>query len=228
MNDDYRNTQFCASLENIGVKKDNLRKKILENHPRLKIIYNKVKIMDSDYRDEFMKIYNYKCGYCGNSIQNISVILLEIDHYICESSFSSNEEAGKIENLVLSCYDCNRSKRNFLITSKYIDILHPDSETIKDVFYRDDSFYIKISDKYSIDQFIIEFYNALKLNYETRRLDYLLMSMKNLAKKLDGTTKGDKLNSAIIKLQEKRNSIILNRNNSYNTDIEQNIALKSI
>lgn len=227
MNNDYRNTQFCPKLECISVKKDNLKQKILKNHPKVKIIYNKVKIMDSDYRKEFMEIYNNKCSYCGNSIQNISVILLEIDHYICESSFNSNEESGRIENLVLACYECNRPKKNFLITGKYIDILNPDFETIKEVFYRDDLYYIKIADKYLDDQFIVQFYNNLRLNYETRRLDYLLMSMRSLAKKLDGTPKGDKLNTAVVKLQEKRNSMISKQDNSYGINIELNMVLAS-
>lgn len=210
MKSDYRNTEYCPQLDNVSVKKISLNKKIHDNHPRTRIIYNKIKDMSSNYRDEFMEIYNYKCSYCGNSIQNISAILLEIDHYICESSFKSKKESGKIENLVLACYDCNRPKRNFLINDSYIDILNPDLEIIKDVFYRDDSYYIKIKDKYAYDQFIVDFYNKLNLSYETRRLDYLLMSMRGLAKKLEGTIKADKLNSAIIRLQEKRNLIKTN------------------
>ena len=128
MENDYRNTMFCPKLEDINNKKEKLNEEITKEHTRAKIIYNQIKDKDNVYKVKFMKIYNYKCSYCGNSIDNISSNLLEIDHYICESSFKSKEVAGKIENLVLACYDCNRAKSNFLIKNKYKDILNPDLE----------------------------------------------------------------------------------------------------
>ena len=152
-----------------------------------------------------MEIYNYKCSYCGNSIANISSNLFEIDHYICESSFESKEIAGKIENLVLACYDCNRSKSNFLIKDEYIDILSPDLDKIKDVFYRDELFSIQISEEYNNDMFVKSFYEQLKLGYQSRRLDFLLINLRGLCEKHDGKPHVEKINVILRKLQQKRN-----------------------
>lgn len=41
------------------------------------------------------------------------------------------------------------------------------------VFKRDEDYYIQICDTYQDDEFVQQFYDALHLGYETRRLDYL-------------------------------------------------------
>lgn len=174
MGNDYRNTEYCSILQDLDSKKKALNDEIRKNHPTVRIIYNKVKENDKCYKVKFMEIYNYKCSYCGNSIDNISSTLFEVDHYICESSFDSKEIAGRIENLVLACYDCNRSKGSLLIKEGYIDTLNPDLEHIKNVFFRDDHYYIQISEKYKHDDFINQFYEKLKLGYQSRRLDFCL------------------------------------------------------
>lgn len=205
MKNDYRNTIYCSPLEDLEVKKKTLNEKICHEHPRAKIIYNQVKDKNGSYNNKFMEIYNYKCSYCGNSIANISSNLFEIDHYICESSFESKEIAGKIENLVLACYDCNRSKSNFLIKDEYIDILSPDLNKIKDVFYRDELFSIQISEEYNNDMFVKLFYEQLKLGYQSRRLDFLLINLRGLCEKHDGKPHVEKINVILRKLQQKRN-----------------------
>lgn len=205
MNRDYRNTAYCKQLENVIEKKEKLEKMIKENHPRVKIIYNQVKSNEKKYKKIFMDIYNYKCSYCGNSIDNISSSLFEVDHYICETSFTSKEEAGEISNLVLSCYDCNRSKRELLIQDSYKEVLNTDNGNIAKVFERDDDYYIKISNNYKNDEFVKSFYEKLKLSYESRRLDYLLMNIKGLCKKNSNREEIDKLYKVIDKLQQKRN-----------------------
>lgn len=205
MKKDYRNTDYCDSLQELRKKKKVLDDKISKEHPRAKIMYNQIKDVNKNYKDKFMKIYNYKCSYCGNSIWNLDVTLLEIDHFICESSFESKEEAGKIENLVLACYDCNRAKRDFPIDNEYIEIVNPDLEEIKNVFIRDSMYYIKVSEKYKNDKFIISFYKQLKLGYETRRLDFLLMNLQGLYMKLEGRPEADKLSIILNKLHQKRN-----------------------
>lgn len=205
MENDYRNTIFCPKLEDIDKKKEKLNEEITQEHTRVKIIYNQIKDKDNVYKAKFMKIYNYKCSYCGNSIDNISSNLFEVDHYICESSFKSKEVAGKIENLVLACYDCNRTKSDFLIENKYTDILNPDLEKIKDVFFRDEMYYIGISDEYKNDKFIKSFYDQLKLAYQSRRLDFLLINILGLCEKVEGKPQAEKLNIILRKLQQKRN-----------------------
>ncbi len=205
MENDYRNTIFCPKLEDIDKKKEKLNEEITQEHTRVKIIYNQIKDKDNVYKAKFMKIYNYKCSYCGNSIDNINSNLFEVDHYICESSFKSKEVAGKIENLVLACYDCNRAKSDFLIENKYRDILNPDLEKIKDVFFRDEMYYIGISDEYKNDKFIKSFYDKLKLAYQSRRLDFLLINILGLCEKVEGKPQAEKLNIILRKLQQKRN-----------------------
>lgn len=205
MKNDYRNTVYCPLLVELEKKKKILNEEICKAHPRARIIYNQIKDTNSSYKRKFMKIYNYKCSYCGNSIDNISSTLFEVDHYICESSFASKEVAGKIENLVLACYDCNRSKSSFLIDKAYIDTLNPDREEIIDVFCRDDLYYIQISEKYKEDEYVKKFYEQLQLGYQVRRLDFLLMNIRGLCGRLDGKSQADKLNVVLRKLQQKRN-----------------------
>ncbi len=205
MKNDYRNTIYCSPLEDLEVKKKILNEKICHEHPRAKIIYNQVKDKNGSYKNKFMEIYNYKCCYCGNSIANISSNLFEIDHYICESSFESKEIAGKMENLVLSCYECNRSKSDFLIKDEYVDLLSPDLEKVKDVFYRDELYSIQISEEYNNDMFIKLFYEQLKLGYQSRRLDFLLINLRGMCEKLDVKPHVDKVNIILRKLQQKRN-----------------------
>lgn len=205
MGKDYRNTNYCSRLQELGEKKRLLNNEICNKHPKLKIVYNKVKSTDSIYKKKFMEIYNYKCSYCGNSIKNLSSTLFEVDHYICESSFDSNEEAGKMDNLVLACYDCNRSKRNFLIQEDYRKLLNPDLGYIRSVFFRDDQYYIKISEKYKDDPFIKKFYDSMKLEYQSRRLDFLLLNISGLCTELNGEPQAEKLNVILSKLREKRN-----------------------
>lgn len=72
-------------------------------------------------------------------------------------------------------------------------------------FFRDDKYYIRIKDEYIDDTTINNFYNQLQLVHQTRRLDYLLINMQGLQKKLEGTIQGGKLAEAILTMQKKRN-----------------------
>lgn len=54
-------------------------------------------------RFEVFKRDGFKCVYCGNTPPNV---LLEVDHVIPVSKGGTNQ----IDNLVCSCYDCNRGK----------------------------------------------------------------------------------------------------------------------
>ena len=208
MDKDYRNTEYCLPLIEINSKKKILNDTICREHPRARIMYNQVR--DSlEYKKRFLKIYNCKCSYCGNSIVNLPMTDFEIDHLICESSFKTKAEAGEIENLVLSCYDCNRAKGDFFIEENYYMLLNPDFEGIKSVFSRDELYYIKVSEDYYSDSFICSFYEKLKLGYETRRLDFLLLKLNGLCNETKGSDTGIKLNEVLIKLTQKRNLISL-------------------
>lgn len=202
---DYRNTEYCPELINITSKKEKLEEKIKKEHPKQKIIYNRVHVRDTVFNEEFCDIYNCKCAYCGVSMKVLSSKLFEVDHFIAESLFDSKIEAGKMSNLVLACYQCNRNKGEFPIEGDYIKKLNTDNGEIAKVFYRDENYYIRINKDYSGDKTINDFYDRLQLVHQTRRLDYLLNNMYGLYEKIKETRQGAKLAEGILLIQGKRN-----------------------
>ena len=208
MVDDYRNTVYCPQYLNIGDNKKKLIEKIRKNHPYAKDMHAIIHPNDSEYKDDFMNIYNHKCAYCGVSSKVIARTDFEIDHYIYEKSekFASKADAGYIENLVLACHTCNHDKSSFEFPDEKYDDLYPDEEDIKKTFIRDDDYYIKVSDEKKEDTIVKAFYEKLHLGSEMHRIDYLLMSMMGLSENI-----GDKpeacslLRQAIIILHTKRN-----------------------
>lgn len=202
---DYRNTKYCPVLENVKGEKEKLENDIREKHRRQKNMYNKISDRSTEFNTRFVKIYNSKCAYCGVSMNVLPSILFEVDHYIAESTYENKAQAGKVENLVLACYQCNRSKKDFVIKDEYVKRLCTDDGSIADVFYRDSNYYICINDKFIDDETVRKFYEQLHLEHQSRRLDYLLMNMRGLHKQIEGTVKGGKLAEAIVLLQEKRN-----------------------
>lgn len=202
---DYRNTKYCEELVDVTLKKEHLNKSIRDNHPRQKIIYNKVSDRSTDYNEQFRKIYNEKCAYCGVSMDVLPNTLFEVDHYIAESLYESKEEAGQLSNLVLSCYRCNRNKKEFPIEGKYVELLNPDNENICKIFYRDELYYIRVNDLYSGDTNIQNFYNKIDFGNQARRLDYLLLNMCGLHKEIEGTKNGGTLAECILLLTKRRN-----------------------
>jgi len=184
INRDYRNTEYCPILTDVALKKSVLEDKIRKEHGRARIMYNYIYNKEGAYFKAFSEIYNRKCAYCGVLIGIIDIRMFEVDHFVCESSFSDNtvgrSEAGKVSNLVLSCYSCNRGKGNLEVGGRYQEILNPDDNSIAEVFFRDDNYYIKIQPDYTGDSVIADFYERLLLGSEFRRLDYLLLEINNL------------------------------------------------
>ena len=211
---DYRNTSTCKPLVKVKEKKACLHKKIVANHPKTKIIYNKIKDRKNKYFREFLKIYNEKCAYCSITTKSVGQDRMEIDHFINEGSFSDCIDgrviAGKVENLVLACSTCNGNKNDFYIETMYQSILNPDDGSIARVFYRCDEYYIKINNDYINDNFIQIFYEQIKFGAEIRRLDYLLLEMENFAQILDSTNpiKANELYKYIFQLTQRRNLVL--------------------
>lgn len=202
---DFRNTEYCIKLKRIKRKKIKLTEKIKKNHPRNEIEYNAI---TKHYREEFNKIYNYKCSYCGASYEIIGIDRLEIDHFIHESSFGQNKAlGGKIENLVLACYGCNRKKSSYLIDAGSEKMFNPDSQMLKKIFYRALDYGIKIRYKYKNNSKVQEFYEKLSLDSEFRKLDYLILRIKKCISKTKDDKEKSKLIDVYLKLQEKRNKI---------------------
>ena len=208
MKSDYRNTRYCVSKKNIVSEKDALEKKIKSEHPRVKIIYNQINKKDGEYNKLFRNIYNNKCVYCGITTDVISSELFEIDHFVCEASFNGDSiNAGKINNLVLSYRKCNKAKLDFIWNKVYSSRFNVDDESITELFYRDEDYYIRIKRKYITDSIICSFYRKLKLNEEIRRLDFLLMNMYGFYKKYSNDSKIEKIFKCIVLLQQKRNKL---------------------
>lgn len=182
-NKDYRNTTNCPILVDVALKKCELERKIQEEHQRAKIMYNFIHDKQDIYFNQFSEIYNFKCAYCGVSIGISDKRLFEVDHFICEDAFSKNtegrKEAGKVSNLVLACYSCNRGKGKLMINENYREMMNPDDGSIAQVFYRSEDYYICIRPDFAKDQVVIDFYHRLLLGSEFRRLDYLLLEIKN-------------------------------------------------
>ncbi|AVQ29487.1 HNH endonuclease [Fusobacterium ulcerans] len=206
---DYRNTTYCKKLEKISGKKEELKEIIrTHNHPLTNNFYN---IVRNEFKGNYLEIYNYKCAYCGTSVFVLDPDLFEIDHYKNEASCSSTGEAGALENLVVACRSCNRSKGGLRIKDEYLEKLQPDKEEIKKIFYREDDYGIKIKPEYEEDSEILKFYKTLKLDYEFRKLDFLLLNLEGLYESLEnGDLKiriGD-LKGRIRKKRSLKNKII--------------------
>ena len=208
MKNDYRNTIYEVSKKNIINEKNALEDKIKKEHPKIKIIYNQINKKDGNYNKQFRNIYNNKCAYCGISTDVISSELFEIDHFICEASFNGDSiNAGKINNLVLSCKKCNRAKKDFIWNEIYSSKFNVDDESITELFYRDKDYSIKIEKEYITDSSIYSFYIKLKLNEEIRRLDFLLMNMYGFYNKYSENKNIDRILEYIVLLQKKRNEL---------------------
>ena len=214
-NTDYRNTDQCSLLTDIESKKRNLEKRIQQQHTRAKIMYKQINKKQGEYFIKFAEIYNNKCAYCGASRKFTDIRLFEVDHYVCEDAFPNDieghTEAGRVSNLVFSCYSCNRGKSNLYINSKYQPILNPDDNSISNIFSRDDQYYIRINKDYSEDELIQSFYIELSLGSEFRRLDYLLLEIDNLIAKVKESNKAlaDKLEICKGRLSQKKNFSIV-------------------
>ncbi|MGL5056460.1 MAG: HNH endonuclease [Fusobacteriaceae bacterium] len=201
---DYRNTEYCESFSKIKRKKKELLKKIRQNHstPNLHPL-----VKDVRYKNDYLEAYNYKCSYCGASLNNMPINFMEVDHFIYEASFNPRVNAGKIENLVLACFACNRRKSSFVITGIYERVLHPDSRIVRKIFFRDEDYRIKINPKLTSDNVINEFYDKLSLGSELRRLDFILLRIDGLLTDPSAAhIKSDLLESK-NELTKKRNAI---------------------
>lgn len=160
-------------------------------------------------------IYNCKCAYCGAWIGISDIRLFEVDHFICEDAFSKDtagrSEAGKVSNLVLACYSCNRGKGKLMIDEDHQGTLNPDDGSIAQVFDRNEDYYICIRPDYAEDQVVVDFYQKLLLGSEFRRLDYLLLEIKNFisTQRTSNPTVAEKLEQCLGALIMKRNKTLI-------------------
>lgn len=208
---DFRNTAYCPVLREVKEQKEDLEEEIKSAYPRTKILYNKVNERGSVYHKKFAKIYNGKCAYCGARWGLLPVESFEVDHFLNEASYpdtiDGRIEAGRLMNLVWACVSCNRGKRGITIKPPYHDLLDADNGNIADVFMRDKNYYIRIYDTYKDDAFVQQFYEALHLGYETRRLDYLGLQLEGKYQAEKDAERKHKLGESLSILLKKRNSM---------------------
>ena len=206
MVDDYRATKYCPKIIDLKEKKQQVVDLIKIAHPKAKDMHTYIRVNDDIYKSEFMKAYNCKCAYCGASIDLLPKDLFEIDHFLYEKSFSKKADAGYIENLVLACHSCNHQKSAFHLPEDDRELLYPDSDKVKGTFKRDELYYITVSQENCSNETVKTFYQVLGLDGEIHRLDYLLMNMIGLQRKVkDNIEIYSALGQAIDILRLKRN-----------------------
>lgn len=173
---DYRRTKYCPELIDVPQKKKEVEKLVEKEHPNARDMHRSNN--SQKFKLEFIKAYNGKCAYCGASTDLIKKTEFEIDHFLYKKApiFDTKKDAGDIKNLILSCHYCNHNKNSFWIEKEDIDNLNPDGEKIKNVFIRDDQYYIRINNEFKKNATIERFYNKLCLGSELHRLDYLIMN----------------------------------------------------
>ncbi len=188
MNNDYRNTQYCPKLSDLKEKKEKVKEAVLQVYPHAKGMHKYISNNRSCFKQQFIEAYNGKCPYCGVTLAIIGWKQFEVDHFIPQNSsrFSTKAQAGSIENLVLACYDCNRSKSSLELSDEDRYKVDPDGPDICRSFVRDEDYYIRIGEDFSTDDAVKQFYMQLGLDRQIHRLDYLLMSMLGLREKLKG------------------------------------------
>lgn len=71
----------------------------------------KRKALNKTIRFEMFKRDEFTCQYCG---RKPPAVILEIDHIIPVSAGGNND----IANLITACFDCNRGKKDKLLTNK--------------------------------------------------------------------------------------------------------------
>ncbi len=208
MDNDYRNTRYCPMLTDLADKKKEVEKSIKKDHRRAKDMHTFISQNDQVYKSMFIEAYNEKCSYCGVTLNVIGRAQFEIDHFIPRTAgrFKTKAQAGYMENLKLSCYNCNRAKGNFELDDENQYKVDPDGQDICKSFYRDDNYYIRISKDFLEDESVKAFYIKLGFDRQVRRLDYLLVNMCGLR---DSVQKDKpeiyvQLNKAIELIQKRR------------------------
>lgn len=178
---DYRCNKYCNIDFTLAKRKTEFYNEFREKHPRTSNFYRYVRPRKSIENKKFRKIYNNRCVYCGVSTQVLPATLFEVDHFLSQSECKKHsiENVNYIDNIVCACSLCNRGKSNYSCSNDYIELLHPDKNQYPLVFERDKRYNVKIKEVHLENPDIIELYRVLKLDNELRRLDYLIMELKD-------------------------------------------------
>lgn len=206
---DYRNTSYNEQDHYLGDKKVRFMADFKLDHPRAWNVYNYINKSGQFYSIKFRDIYYDKCVYCGISTQVINSSNFEVDHFIPKAVLDADlgydkKEIHGIKNLVNSCKMCNRGKLDFLCDTAFTDLLHPDNNQFPLIFNRKTDYSIVINHEYVDNSNIKEFYAKLKLDNQLRRLDYLLMEMKDFCDRYEGEQIINEIQKLILGIESKR------------------------
>lgn len=200
-----------SATDSQGSDKDIREKLVKTGHVDVMIVYERFKqiteenVVDTfnncyvgywdDFRNFFYKFNIYKC-ISKNRICDVLKGLRWNTYHILQD----------IDKILLSCHDCNHNKNSFWIEKEEMDTLNPDGEKIKNVFIRDDKYYIRINDEFKENTTIEGFYNKLCLGSELHRLDYLIMNIIGLQRSCeDNSDLYVGLGKILDTIREKRN-----------------------
>lgn len=158
-------------------------------HPKIKKYYVYLGNHKDERRRFIHKLYHDRCVYCGATVKLMDLSNFQIDHIVSKDVLYkrhiSDEKIHSIYNLVPACRSCNRQKSNFVPKKKESErLLNPDENLLDQVFYRDERYYIRISDGFKENDDIKAFYQKLQLGNQIKRMDYLLMQIDTLLKEL--------------------------------------------
>lgn len=207
---DYRNGFACESLKDISKKKKKVEKLLRKEKPKSRLNHRYISNRSDKYFRLYGEAYNLKCAYCGVSSDIHGINSFEIDHFVCKAHNLNPDESDRIDNLVFACDCCNHSKRDFIVPESHLSVLHPDLDKLGFVFYRDTDFSIKISSEYSDDEVVLRFYEKLKLYFQARRIDFLLLeslSLYRLLKSHNLDSSASRLNEIVSSLRDRRNNL---------------------
>lgn len=182
--EDYRYNRYCNISFVLSEKKERFSEFFRASHPRTSNFYKYISPRKSVENRMFREIYNNRCVYCGVSTQVLPASLFEVDHFLSQSECVKHSIANVnyIDNLVSSCSMCNRGKSNYSCSSEYVDLLHPDKNQYPVVFKRDKRYNLEIKEIYQNNPDVVELFRVLKFDNELRRIDYLIMELKDFCK----------------------------------------------
>lgn len=174
---EYENLNYTE----LKVKKirmsENIERKIRKKH-MIGNHYSKISNKKNSYYEEFEKIYELKCAYCGINTSINPTTMFEVDHFVNKKQeFDFNgKTVNHLDNLVFSCRKCNQAKDSFYVNDEY-ELLHPDNGTLSKVFERDTDYRITINQEYTDNKTISDFYSKMGFSDRFRKIDYLILNL---------------------------------------------------
>lgn len=195
---DYRLTSYRYETDYYDVisKKESFVKEFRVKHPRTNDFFSVINQKKNQENKRFREMYSFSCVYCGVDIKVIDSSRFEVDHFIPQHilndkiipAYLKKEDVvtiNNVNNLVCSCYYCNRWKSGFYCEKEEnCNLLHPDNNMLSHIFSRASNYEISINQKYKLNEDIISLYKSLRLGDHLRRIDFFLMELNDFLEAL--------------------------------------------